>query len=744
MKKLQVWLGALLGWTLLFPGAWAQEAPSAVSYRVDVQAVLAKGGCNRGTCHGNKNGKGGFRLSLRGEDPAWDHQALVRDQLARRIDLLQPRRSLLLRKATMQVAHQGGKRFAVDSRLYRILLRWIEQGARDDAQEAPRVIQLQVRPRDVVVQAPREEVQLRVTARFSDGTQRDVTWLAVYETTDQRIEVTPQGLVRRRSEGQSTVLVRFLDRQVAVRVAFVPHRPHWRWQAPPPRNYIDRLVFTRLKQLRVHPAPLCNDVEFVRRAYLDLLGRVPSAQEARRFAQDARPDKRDRLIDQLLQHPEFVDYWAQKWCDVLRVEEKQLDRKGVSAIYNWLRQCLRQGMPLDRMCRELIAARGSTYRVPAANWYRANRTVEERAENTARVFLGVRLQCAKCHNHPFDRWTQDDYYGWAALFGRVQYKILENRRRDRNDKHEFDGEQIVYLAPEGEVNNPRTGRPARPRFLSDEPLGPAPGEDPLVALAEWVTSPENRRFAATQVNRIWFHLLGRGLVDPVDDFRDTNPAVHPRLLEALCDDLVASGFDLRHLIRRIMRSQVYQLSWQADPTNRNYAELFACVPVRRLGAEQLAASLAQVLQTPLRFNGYPLGTRATEVAGVRAVRLRDRRPGSGDRLLALFGKPPRLIPCECERRSEATLKQAFELLSGPVLHQLLTRSDNVLGRMLQQGKSDEEILDYLYYSALSRPPRGEERAQLLAFLKQRSADRRRAWEDVAWALLNSPEFLFRR
>ncbi len=744
MPKWSVLTIAWLSWAVVPAGAWGQEGPSPVSYRVDVQAVLAKAGCNRGTCHGNKNGKGGFRLSLRGDDPAWDHQALVRDQLGRRIDLLRPEQSLLLRKATLQLAHQGGKRFGTDSRLYRILLHWIEQGAPDDAQEAPQVVELRVDPRDVVVEAPREEVQLRVQARFSDGSARDVTWLAVYEAVDQRVEVTPEGRVRRRSDGQSTVLVRFLNRQVAVRVAFVPRRPQWQWQGPEPRNFIDRLVFARLKQLRINPAPLCEDVEYLRRAYLDLLGRLPTAAEARRFASDPRPDKRDRLIEQLLQHPEFADFWAQKWCDVLRVEEKQLDRKGVSVIFNWLRQSLQEGKPLDRMCYELIAARGSTYRVPAANWYRANRTVEERAENTARVFLGVRLQCAKCHNHPFDRWTQDDYYHWAALFGRVRYKILENRRLDRNDKHQFDGEQIVYLAPRGEVINPRTGKPARPGFLSDVPQGPRPGDDPLEALAAWVASPENPRFVATQVNRVWFHLMGRGLVDPVDDFRDTNPAVYPRVLEALCEDFTAHRFDLRHLIRRIMRSRVYQLSWRSGPENREFAELFAYTPLRRLAAEQLATSLAQVLQTPLHFNGYPLGTQATQVAGVRAVRLRDRPPGSGDRLLLLFGKPPRIIPCECERRPETTLKQAFELLSGPVVHQLLTRSDNVLGRMLRQGKSDQEILDYLYWSTLSRPPQAEEQVHLLAYVRQHRQGRRRAWEDVAWALLNSPEFLFRR
>jgi hypothetical protein len=718
-------------------------AAAEVSFRNDVMAVLSKAGCNAGVCHGNRYGKGGFALSLRGEDPAADFATLTRHQFSRRIDLLRPDESLVLRKPTMQTAHEGGRRFVRGSREYEILRQWIAAGMRDDAPSTPHLVGLEVTPHDAVLIAPRDSLQLRATATFSDGQHREVTGLAVYEPGSNAVSVTPAGQVSRHAFGETTVLVRYLRLQVPVRLAFVPARANFVWSHPPENNFVDRHVFAKLRRLRIKPAPLCDDSTFLRRAFLDLLGILPTADEARRFVSDSRPDKRARLIDALLDRPEFADHWALKWSDLLRVEEKTLDRKGVENFHRWIRQSIADGMPLDQFARELFAARGSTYKHPPANFYRANRDVLTRAEDAARAFLGVRLQCAKCHNHPFDRWTQDDYYGWAGFFARVQYKVLENRRRDRNDLHEFDGEQVVWLDRTSEVTHPRTGQPAPLRLLGSAVPPLPPDEDRLEALARWIGNPGNKLFVQAQVNRIWFHLLGRGIIDPVDDVRATNPAVNPELLDALAADFVKHGCELRHTIRAIMNSRVYQLSSKTNETSAADEANFSHADVRRLTAEQLIDAICQVLDVPLPFNGYPLGTRAGQLPGVQAVRLRDGPAALGDQFLKHFGKPPRLIACECERSGETTLTQAFQLVSGPAINDLLTRRDNRLGRLASSGKPPSEIIDELYWTALSRPPTAAESGRLTEYV-QRATDRRQALEDIAWGLLNAKEFLFRR
>lgn len=727
-------------------GAGAHAMQEKMSFRHDVMAVLSKAGCNQGVCHGNLHGKGGFRLSLRGEDPAADFVTLTRGQFGRRIDPLRPEQSLILRKPTMATAHEGGRRFAVGSGEYEILHGWIAGGMKDDPAELPRLVSLEVTPREAVLVEPQAELRLRAEAIFADGRRQDVTDMAVYETSNQLATIAADGRVSRAGFGESTVLVRFLDRQVPVRVAFVPQRADFIWSQPPETGFIDRHVFAKLRRLRMNPSPLCDDSTFVRRAYLDLLGVLPAAEEARRFVADRRTDKRKQLIDALLARPEFADNWALKWSDLLRNEEKTLDRKGVQNLHAWVRQSIAEGKPVDQFARELIAARGSTYQNPPANWYRANRDPISRAEGTARVFLGVRLQCAKCHNHPFDRWTQDDYYSWAAWFARVQYKVLENRRRDDNDGHEFDGEQIVYLDRTSEVQNARTGRPAMPRLLGVA-APPEADDDRLATVARWVTSRDNPFFARSQVNRIWFHLLGRGLVDPVDDFRATNPASHPELLDELSADFVAHGFDLRHTIRTTMNSRTYQLSAESNDTepndsNRDEAN-FARAAERRLAAEPLLDAICQVLDTSVQFNGYPLGTRAGQLPGVQAARRRERAPGMGESFLKLFGKPPRLVACDCERTDETTLAQTFNLVSGPAIQRLLTREDNRLDNLLASGESAPAMIEQLYWTALSRPPMGEEARRLGRHLET-ARDRRAMMEDIAWGLLNSHEFLFRR
>ncbi len=713
---------------------------SEVSFTNEVMAVLSRAGCNQGVCHGNKNGKAGFKLSLRGQDPDFDHLALTREAFGRRVSLAEPDKSLILLKPTVQVTHEGGKRFEIGSAEYEMLRKWIACGASGPRADEPRLVSLDVEPGAAILVEPEDRLQLEVTATFSDGARRDVRGLAVYENANLLSRVSSGGLIERMGTGDATVLVRYLHFQAPVRIAFVPARPSFVWSEPPAADSIDEHVHGWLRERRMNPSELSSDAVFLRRAFLDAIGLLPSAAEARAFLADAHPGKRARLIDSLLERSEFNDWWALRWSDLLRIEEKTLDRKGVQGFHGWIRLAIAEKMPLDRFARELIAARGSTYQSPATNFYRAIRDPVSRGEAAAQVFLGTRLQCAKCHNHPFDRWTQDDYYGWAALFSRVKYKVIENRRQDDNDSHEFKGEQIVYHAAEGELTSPRTGKPAPRRFLGAGE--PDAGENPLDALARWMAGPENSLFARAQANRIWSYLLGRGIVDPVDDFRATNPAAIPGLLDALAKDLVENGFDLRHAVRTIMNSRTYQLSAEPNETNQGDETGFSRALVRRLSAEQLLDAMGQAMGVPLEFNGYPSGLRAAQVPGVDAVRTRDRSPGKSDSFLKIFGKPPRLMSCDCERSSESTMGQALQLISGPAIDGLLTRAGNRLSKLFADGRSNGEILDELYLAALCRPPAPGERGAALGHIEG-SADRRQAFEDLAWSLLNAKEFLLR-
>jgi uncharacterized protein DUF1549/uncharacterized protein DUF1553 len=716
---------------LLLATATAQP----VSFRNDVMAVISKAGCNAGTCHGNANGKAGFKLSLRGEDPEVDFQAFTRDIFGRRTDPLNPDQSLILLKATAQIAHEGGARFRKDSPEYKTLRTWLAVGMPNDIATAPKVDRLEVAPSDVILLEPTNRVQLTAHALFSDGARRDVSSLAVYDPSSQMIKVDADGLVTASKPGEVTVIVRFLERQAPVRLAFVSSRPNFVWSNPKPRNIVDEHVFAKLCSLRMNPSDLCTDSEFVRRAYLDVIGLLPTAGEARAFVADKRKDKRAQLVDALLKRPEFADFWALKWADLLRNEEKVLDRKGVQLFYRWIRQSIAAEKPLDQFARELLSARGSTYAQPAGNYLRALRDPITRAESTAQVFLGTRLQCAKCHNHPFDRWTQSDYYDWAEVFTPVGYKVLENNRRDGLDKHEFNGEQIVWAGNEKPVMNPKTAKAAHKRFLGDMEA------DRSEALAQWIT--EQPMFARSQVNRIWFNLMGRGIVDPIDDFRPTNPPSHPELLDALANEFVNHKYSLRHIIRLIMNSRTYQLSSLPNETNRDDESNFSRGVVQRLSAEQLLDAQSQVTGVPLQFTGYPAGMRATQLPGVRAVRTRERKPSDEDQFLTTFGKPMRLLTCECERSSETSMGQAFHLISGPTINDFLTTPDNRLSKLLASGKSDAAIVVDLYWSALSRPPSKAESAKATSLLTETS-DRRAALEDLTWALLNAKEFVLRK
>jgi hypothetical protein len=701
-----------------------------LSFRADVMAVLSKAGCNGGTCHGNFNGKNGFRLSLRGENTAFDLDSLARDSFGRRACAADPAASLLLLKPTGRLPHEGGVRFRPGSDEYAVLYRWVAEGLRPDPPGAPRLVRLEAGPRDRVLLHGAAEQQLLARAWFSDGSFRDVTPWAVYEASAETVQVSPTGLVTATKGGEVTVVVRYLDRRAACRLAFVPERPGFVWRPVPANNYIDRHVFGRLRELQIEPSGPADDATFLRRAYLDVCGVLPTPPEVRAFLADKGPGKRARLVERLLGRPEYADWWALKWADLLRNEEKAVDPKGVRLFAAWLRRAVAEDRPLDRFVRQLLTGRGSTYEHPEANYYRTNLDPPRAAETTAQLFLGVRVSCARCHNHPFDRWTQDDYYGLAAYFARVRTRMVENRRRDKFDKHELQGEMIVYQDRGGEVRHPQTGAAVAPRVPVGRP--PAPGGDRLAALAGWVTGPDNPYFAGVMANRIWYHLMGRGLVEPVDDFRESNPPSHPALLDALAADLARHGYSQKHLIRTILASRAYQLSWRTTPTNRDDEVHFSHVRPRLLQAEALLDALAQVTGVPERFPGLPRGTRAAQLPGVAGA------PG----FLKVFGRPDRLLACECERGGDTTLGQAFQMITGESITRMVRKSP-VAARLLDRGASDREVVTELYLAALSRYPTARELRAVTARLAA-ARDRGRAVEDLLWAVLNTKEFLLRR
>ncbi len=717
-------------------GLPAGEPEPVVSYARDVVAVLSKAGCNTGGCHGHPKGKGGFQLSLWGEHPGADHAAILDRE---RIDRERPERSDLLRKPTLELKHEGGKRLVAGTEPYEILRRWIAQGAADDLATAPRVQRLEVSPARVVVEFPAKEVPLIVRATFSDGEVQDVTRWAVYEPVSHAVEVDADGWVRARDACDTVILVRYLGQRVPVRVAFVPPRRPWNPEPGEP-TLVDRHIETQLRDLGVPPSPVVDDAAFLRRVSLDLTGLPPTGDEVRAFLADPAPRKRERKVDELLGRGSHADYWATLWADLLRVEENVLDRKGVAAFWQWLREAMAENKPLDSLAREVLASRGSTYDHPPANFWRALRNPPDRAEAVAQVFLGVRLQCAQCHNHPFDRWTQDDYYRFAGLMAGVDYEIVENKREDKNDKNRFVGEQIVTVAWNDGWKDPRTGQPPQPGLLDPGAPHVDPATDPLETLAGWV-GRGNDLFTRTQANRIWFRLMGRGLVDPVDDVRETNPASHPELLEDLAAELERSGYDQRHLIRLITASRAYQR--QSTPASGNEWDEtnYSRTAVRRWSAEQIVDSLHAFLGLESRFDGYGQPLRAAQVPGVQAV-YRGGKPTDCDRYLAMFGKPARLTSSDLERSGETGLGQVFELVSGEAIHTWLRHPGNRFDGWLEELDSAPVLLETLWLEGLGRFPTTEERESFLPLLEPREG-RRQALEDLGWAILNAKEFLLR-
>ncbi|MDB6134397.1 MAG: hypothetical protein JWM59_2640 [Verrucomicrobiales bacterium] len=701
--------------------------------------ILSKTGCNMGACHGSGSGKGNLKLSLRGESPETDFATLTQNLHSKRLDINDPDASFFLKKPAKLTDHEGGKRFDPGSEEYQILRDWIAGGAKYDVPEAPVLTKLTVSPESGIFADPVREVQLQATATFSDNTTRDVTRWAVYEPSNLLPVVSPGGLVKAGKAGETTVVVRFEQLKTPVRLAFIENRPDFVWTALPPSGFVDELIFAKLKKMRTPPSPVCDDAIFVRRAHLDLTGRVPTRAEAEDFLNDGKADKRAKLIDALMATPAFADHWAMKWADLLRVEERILDTKGVAAFHSWIRQCVADDVPLDQFARAVTATTGSTYQNPPANYYRSLREPTQRAEATAQVFLGTRLGCAKCHNHPFERWTQDDYYRFSAVFDGIDYNILKNDRKDENDKLEFVGEQVVLLTGKQELKHPKTGKFPEAAVLGSQENLPAGNH--LEQLAEWMTRPENPLFARVQVNRVWSHLMGTGLVDPIDDFRLTNPPSNPELLDALTDFFLKNGMKAKPLIRLICQSRAWQWSSVPVPGNAGDALNYSHPIVRRLPAEPLLDSIHRVLDMKPGFGSYPGVETAAAIPGVLFTGRRSKAQ-EDDRFLKQFGKSPRTTTCGCERNDESSLSQVFTLTSGPGVAGLIASPDNRLTTLAAKDFDQKEALRDLFWRSLTRAPSEAEMNHLLPLLKD-PAGRRAALEDIVWSLINSKEFILR-
>jgi hypothetical protein len=709
------------------------RASDPPSFRYDVLPTLTRAGCNAGTCHGTPVGKNGFRLSLRGFDPQLDLATLTREADGRRIDRMQPENSLLLQKAIAEVPHQGGRRLAKDEAGYRILRDWIAAGAPDDPEARPSLERLTIDPPQTIVDAPQDRAEFRVTAHFAGGLTDDVTDRCRFSVTDDQVAELPSaGTVRKRRRGEVTVSAEYSGNMAAATVLFREPVAEFSWPDPTPNNKIDELIFSRLQYLQIEPAPPADDATFVRRVYLDTQGRLPTPEEVRAFLSDESPHKRSRLIDDLLDRPAFAEWWAMKWTDRLGCNQRYVGKWGAIKYHAWIRNQMAVNTPHDEFVRAILTASGPNYSHPPAGFWRRMRVGGIAAmdpllaaEEISQLFLGVRIQCARCHNHPGENWTQDDYYGLAAFFPRVKFQA------GPYVNHQYDKEDTVFADNKGEVTHGRTGAVAAPTFLGGQSPTIDPQEDRRVAFAQWLTAPGNPFFARAAVNRIWYHLLGRGIVEPVDDFRASNPPSHPELLEWLTEEFVRSRFDRKHIIRLILNSQTYQLGFERTPTATDDARYFAYCRPRLLGAEQLLDAISQACGVPESFPGLPVGTRAVDLPDGEY-----KHP-----FLEAFGRPARALACECERESTTNISQALQLVGGDILHNKLRHDAGRAAQLAASSASAEEIIEELYLATLSRFPNDDERELLIPFLQAKQSDRRQAVEDLLWNLLNHREFL---
>jgi hypothetical protein len=718
------------------------ELDSARSFRNDVEPVFAKIGCNMGACHGALAGKGGFKLSLRGYDVMADYLAITRNARGRRIEPTDPGRSLLLAKPSMAVPHKGGLRLPVDSSGYQIIAEWLASGAEPPPDDEPVVEELELLPAEVTLQRG-DEQRIIVRAKYSDGTMRDVTSWAKFAATNEAVAtVEEDGRIKVVGHGGGAVTVWYSSKIANVRIIspYESPAPDSIYAEAPRHNFIDELVIKQLQTLNLPPAPPADDTTFLRRVYLDTIGVLPTADETRAFLADSPADKRQRLIDKLLEREEFVDYWTYQWCDLLLVNGTRLRPDAVKAFYTWIRQRVAENAAWDKFAREIVLAQGSSIENGATNFYALHQDAESMTENISQAFLGLSIGCAKCHNHPLEKWTNDQYYAFANLLARVRAKGWGG------DSRGGDGARSLFVADRGELIQPAKGAPQPPAPLDAEPLAADAAKDRRAYLADWLTSADNPYFTRAITNRIWANFFGVGLVEPVDDLRLSNPASNEELLAAACDYLANHDYDLKALMRVILQSSAYQRSCIPHQASRDDARNYAQYYPRRLMAEVALDAISQVTGVPTEFSqieypGADFVKTEFYAKGTRALELYDSAVVS--HFLRAFGRHQRMITCQCERSNEPSLVQALHISNGETIMNKLAAKEGRVESLLSSGLPNYRIIEELYLSSLSRFPTDKELAEMLAVMNDASAnDRRAVLEDAFWAVLSSREFLF--
>ena len=714
MRPLVLLLASLLG----VQGLTAAEAVTP-SFRNDIIPVITKLGCNSGRCHGSQYGKGGFKLSLLGFDVDSDYNAIVKDLKGRRVHLNEPTASLVLRKPTLTIPHGGGLRFAVDSSTYNLLLGWIAGGVPRPLPSDAKLTAVEARPASRTLGVG-EKLTLQVTARFSDGSTRDVTEACRLEVVNDTVaEVSPRGVVTAIAGGRAAVVARYMGKTAVVNV-LTPYAPPDQNLPFKANNYIDEILTSKWKQLGLRPAGPSSDTQFLRRVYLDLIGILPREAEVRAFVSDTSEDKRSKVIDRLLERPEYQDFWTLRWGDLLRVTRNGMGEKPMWNFNRWLHRSLGENRPINKMVREILVARGQPNSESVAAFYKMTRSPEEAAEAVSVTFMGLRLGCAKCHQHPFEKWGQDDYYGMAAFFARLDSKPDADY-----------GQATLRLKPTGFVRHPKTQKVIRPSIPGGDTFGYE--GDPRIKLADWLTSKNNPWLAKNFANRFWGYVMGRGLIEPLDDIRDTNPPSIPELLDALARDFQESGFDQKHLLRTITNSRAYQLDSRPAPGSPPDNTFYTFYRPTRLLAEQLLDAITYATNSPDKFPNLP--------ADVRPVQLPD--PEVPSEFLDLFGRSRRLVPCECSRLNDSNMNQVLSLMNGEYLQEKIASPSGRVASLFQLVPLEQAVPN-LYYATVSRPPSGDELARTMEILDQRrnAATKRQALEDLLWVLLNSREFLF--
>ena len=699
------------------------------SFRNHVQSVLSKTGCNGGACHGAAAGKNGFKLSLRGYDPEGDFFSITRQSRGRRVVPNDPGRSLVLTKPTGAIPHKGGVRFAEDSHEYRVVSEWIAQGLKAPAENDARIERLEILPEASRLKSGTEQPMI-VRAHFSDGRTEDVTRWAKYTSTNHTVcSVEDRGLVKVIGSGEGSIVAWYLAQNATATVT-VPYSLPVAAEAfttAKRANFIDDLVIEKLATLNMPPSPKSGDSEFLRRVFLDTIGVLPTVEEVKSFLSDAETAKRDRLIEQLLSRPEFVDYWAYQWSDLLLLTGNRLRPDAIKTYYKWIRDRVADNVSWDEFARGVILAKGSTIENGAANFFALHQDPQDMVETTSMAFLGMSIQCAHCHDHPNEKWTNDDYYGMVSLFARVRGKGWGG------DFRSGDGNRTIFLADHGEVLQPRTARPQAPKPLDGDAISFDDPKDRREHLAKWLTSPNNPYFAKAIVNRIWANYLGRGLIDAVDDIRLTNPASNDKLLGRLAEELVRNKYDLKSLMRTILQSETYQRSHAVLKENEADQRFHAHSQPRRLKAEVLLDALSQVTDVPTVFKDQPANTRAIQLPDSSVVSY----------FLDTFGRPERILTCSCERSDEPSMTQVLHLTNGKTIQEKLESKEGRVSKFLETNATHDEIIETIYLAALTRYPTETERQRLTALLDEAPADERRsAIEDLFWSVFTSKEFLF--